>query len=134
MNNVSLVGRLTADPEIRHTTGENAMSTLRFNVAVNRPFKNKDGEYEADFISCQAFRQTADFIAKYFKKGQMIGITGSIRTGRYTNKEGVIVYTTDVAVSNVEFIGSKSDGGSGNADNGFMNIPDDSDDEGLPFN
>ena len=107
MNNVSLVGRLTKDPEVRTT--QSGLSTCRFTVAVNRRFKNSEGKYEADFISCQAWRQTAEFIGKYFTKGKEISLTGSLQTGSY-EKDGVKHYTTDVVVDNVEFVGSKGEG------------------------
>lgn len=109
MNKVILTGRLTADPEIRQT--QSGISSCRFTVAVNRRFKNEKGEYEADFISCQAWRQTAEFIAKYFHKGSMICLDGTLRTGSYTDKNysDVTHYTTDVLVDNVEFCGNKSD-------------------------
>lgn len=135
MNKVVLVGRLTKDVEVRYTDG--GTSIARFNVAVNRRFKNADGIYEADFIPCLAFGKTAEFIEKWFKKGSQIGITGRIQTGSYTNKDGQKVYTTDVVVEETEFVGSnstKSDSNAnGNADaDGFMNIPDGIDEE-LPF-
>lgn len=107
MNKVVLVGRLTRDPEVRSTSS--GLSTARFTVAVNRNFKNKDGNYDADFISCVAFRNTADFVAKFFKKGSMIGLEGRIQTGSYDAQDGTKRYTTDVAVDNVEFVGSKND-------------------------
>ena len=144
MNKVILVGRLTADPEIRYSTGENATAVARFSVAVNRSFKNADGAYDADFPRVNAFGKTAEFINQYFHKGDMIGITGRITTGSYTNKEGQKVYTTDVTAENVEFVGGK---GNGNAaptpqktqtrssapNNDFMNIPENTDEEALPF-
>lgn len=110
MNKVILIGRLTADPELRQT--QNGTSFCRFTVAVSRKFANKDtGEREADFISCQAWRQTAEFINRYFKKGQMIAVEGTLRTGSYQDKNhsDVTHYTTDVLAENVEFCGSKSD-------------------------
>lgn len=110
MNKVILIGRLTADPELRQT--QSGTSFCRFTVAVNRKFKNQQtGEYEADFINCQAWRQTADFINRYFKKGQKIAIEGTLRTGSYQDKNhsDVTHYTTDVLIENVEFCGSKSD-------------------------
>lgn len=145
MNKCSLVGRLTRDPEIRYTQGENASCVARFSIAVNRRFKNAEGNYEADFINCVAFGRSGEFIEKYFKKGMAIGITGRIQTGSYTNKDGVKVYTTDVVVEESEFVESKNSAGSSdqttsrsahaNASNdGFMNIPDGVEDEGLPFN
>lgn len=138
MNKVLIVGRLTADPEVRYTQGENATAVARFTVAVDRRFK-RDGEATADFPSCVAFGKTAEFIEKYFKKGSKIGLAGRIQTGSYTNKDGARVYTTDIVVEEVEFVESKgsSDASAAPAPatdpNGFMNIPDDID-EDLPFN
>lgn len=144
MNKVELVGRLTRDPEVRYTQGENASAIARFTVAVNRRFKNNEGNYDADFINCVAFGKSAEFIEKYFKKGMAIGISGRIQTGNYTNKDGVKVYTTDVVVEEAEFVESKNSGGASTPPNapsnnnapssdGFMNIPDGIDEE-LPFN
>lgn len=137
MNLVVLKGRLTRDPEIRYSTGENATATARFSLAINRKFKNKEGNYDADFISCVSFGKTAEFIEKYLHKGDETVITGRIQTGSYTNKDGVKVYTTDVVVEEVEFCGSKSNGSSKSdatpTNNDFMNIPDGVEDE-LPFN
>lgn len=109
MNKIIIVGRLTADPELRQT--QSGIASCRFTVAVNRRFKNDKGEYEADFISCQAWRQTAEFVAKYFSKGSMICIDGTLRTGSYQDKNhyDVTHYTTDVLVENVEFCGSKKE-------------------------
>ena len=111
MNNVQIIGRLTADPELRQT--QSGISCCRFMVAVNRKFKNKDtDEYEADFIPCVAWRQTAEFVSRYFSKGKMIAIEGTLRTGSYTDKNhsDVTHYTTDVFVENVEFCGDKNGG------------------------
>ena len=143
MNKVQLVGRLTRDPEIRYSQGENATATARFSVAVNRRFKNSEGNYDADFINCVAFGKSAEFIEKYFKKGMAIGLTGRIQTGSYTNKDGQKVYTTDVVVEETEFvesIGASSADISSNSrpapstanNNDVMNIPDGVDEE-LPF-
>lgn len=146
MNKVQIVGRLTRDPEIRYSTGTNATAIAKFSTAVNRRFKNAEGNYDADFINCIAFGKTAEFIEKYFHKGDAIGLTGRIQTGSYTNKGGQKVYTTDVVIEETEFVGGKassgSDSGSGYQptsrpapdSNGFMNIPDGVEDEGLPFN
>ena len=106
MNKVILKGRLTADPELRQTTS--GISACRFTLAVDRKFKSKDGEKQADFISCVAWRQTAEFISKYFAKGSMMLCEGSLVTGSY-EKDGVKHYTTDCNVESVEFCGSKSD-------------------------
>lgn len=143
MNKVQLVGRLTRDPEIRYSQGENATATARFSVAVNRRFKNAEGNYDADFINCVAFGKSAEFVEKYFKKGMAIGLTGRIQTGSYTNKDGQKVYTTDVVVEETEFVESKSASSADNSNNSrlapsaannneFMSIPDGVDEE-LPF-
>ena len=137
MNKVILLGRLTKDPEVRYSQGDNAPAIARFSVAVNRKFKNAEGNYEADFINCVSFGKTAEFVEKFFHKGDMIALTGRIQTGSYTNKDGVKVYTTEVVVEEVEFAGSKSNASetkqSSTDENGFMNIPDDISEE-LPFN
>ena len=137
MNKVIIIGRFTRDPEIKYTTGENATATARFSLAVNRRFKNKEGNYDADFINCVAFGKTAEFIEKYFTKGTAIGITGRIQTGSYTNKEGQKVYTTDVVVEETEFVESKNKGTSDNVPNNNTNSNSDfeeviSEDE-MPF-
>ena len=143
MNKVQLVGRLTRDPEIRYSQGENATATARFSVAVNRRFKNAEGNYDADFINCVAFGKSAEFVEKYFKKGMAIGLTGRIQTGSYINKDGQKVYTTDVVVEETEFVESKGASNTGNSNvsrpapsaannNDFMSIPDGVDEE-LPF-
>ena len=137
MNKVIIIGRFTRDPEIKYSTGENATATARFSLAVNRRFKNKEGNYDADFINCVAFGKTAEFIEKYFTKGMAIGITGRIQTGSYTNKEGQKVYTTDVGVEETEFVESKNKGTSDNVPNNNANSNSDfeevvSEDE-MPF-
>ena len=137
MKKVIIIGRFTRDPEIKYSTGENATATARFSLAVNRRFKNKEGNYDADFINCVAFGKTAEFIEKYFTKGMAIGITGRIQTGSYTNKEGQKVYTTDVVVEETEFVESKNKGTSDNVPNNNANSNSDfeeviSEDE-MPF-
>ncbi|WP_313583942.1 single-stranded DNA-binding protein [Lacrimispora sp.] len=140
MNNVQLVGRLTRDPEVRYSDG--GATVTRFTVAVDRRF-HKEGQQDADFISCVAFSKTAEFVEKWFHKGERIGLIGHIQTGSYTNQDNQKIYTTDVVADNVEFVESKgsSAGGQGgsrpepsSAGDGFMHIPDDVGDEGLPFN
>ena len=106
MNSVSLMGRLTADPELKTT--QNGISYCRFTVAVNR--YSKDGEDTDEFISCVAWRSTAEFICNYFLKGNKIALIGSIQTGSYTDKDGRKVYTTDVNTDKVFFCESKKDG------------------------
>ena len=108
MNKVIISGNLTRDPEISYSTGENANAVVRFTVACQRRFKNSDGVYEADFPSCVAFGSTAEFINNNFKKGDRIEIVGEIRTGSYTNKDGVKVYTKDVLATEAGFGGKKS--------------------------
>ena len=110
MNHVTLMGRLTATPELKATT--NDINYCRFTVAVNRPY-SKEEEQKADFINCVAWGKTAEFVTKYFTKGQMIAVEGAIQTGNYTNKDGIKVYTTDINVAKVHFCGSKSESGSG---------------------
>lgn len=128
MNKVIIMGRLTADPELRQT--QSGISSCRFTVAVNRQFADKaTGERKADFISCTAWRQTAEFVSRYFKKGSMICVEGQLRTGSYQdrNHPEITHYTTDVFVDNVEFTGSKTETGTGNngysapANNGYNN-------------
>ena len=106
MNNVSLIGRLTADPELKHTQGGKGFT--RFTVAVDRAVKTGE-EKQTDFINIVAWNQTAEFICKYFSKGQRIALTGSIRTGDYTDKDGKKRYTFDVWANNVEFCESKGE-------------------------
>lgn len=110
MNKVMLIGRMCSDPELRQT--QSGISSCRFTVAVDRRFADKNtGERQADFISCTAWRQTAEFVSRYFSKGKLIAVEGSLRTGSYTdrNHSDVTHYTTDVFVDNVEFVGGKND-------------------------
>lgn len=143
MNKVILMGRLTRDPEVRYSTGENAMAIARYTLAVDRRF-HREGEAEADFISCVAFDKRAEFAERYLQKGTKIVVSGRITTGKYTNKEGQTVYTTDVIIEECEFAESKnasersrqadnSSPASAASGDGFMNIPDGIDEE-LPFN
>jgi single-strand DNA-binding protein len=146
MNKVILMGRLTRDPEVRYSQGENAMAIARYTLAVDRRFsRNSQDGQTADFISCVAFGRSGEFAEKYFRKGTKIAVEGRIQTGSYTNKDGVKVYTTEVVVENQEFAESKASQGEGGyaparqenyaapapADDGFMNIPDGI--EELPF-
>ncbi len=114
MNKVIITGRLTADPELRQTTS--GIASCRFTVAVDRRFADKNtGERQADFITCTAWRQTAEFVSRYFNKGKMIALEGSLRTGKYQDKNhsDVTHYTTEVYVDNVEFVGGKNENGGG---------------------
>ncbi len=148
MNKVILMGRLTRDPEIRYSQGENSLAIARYTLAVDRRFK-RDGEASADFINCVAFGKAAEHAERFYRQGLKVVISGRIQTGSYTNKDGVKVYTTEVVVEEQEFAESKavSDANAGgfrsapspapapvsDAGDGFMNIPDGIDEE-LPFN
>lgn len=105
MNKVCLIGRLTADAKISFT-GSNTAYT-RFTVAVNRNYKNEEGEYDADFISCVAWRERAELINKHFSKGSQIGIEGHIQTGSYDKDDGTKGYLTDIIVDSITFVGGK---------------------------
>ena len=131
MNKVILLGRLTRDPDIRYTQGENSMAIARYTLAVNRRVA-KEGEQSADFISCVAFGKAAEFAERYLKQGIKIVVEGRIQTGSYTNKDGQKVYTTDVVVENSEFAESKA--GSDNQSAAAYDVPVQVDDENdLPF-
>lgn len=115
MNKVILVGRLTRNPDVRYTTGENSFCVANYTLAVDRRYK-KAGDADADFIRCTVFGKGAEFAEKYLKQGTKIGVTGRITTGSYENKEGVRVYTTEVTVEEQEFVESKA---SASANAGF---------------
>ena len=104
MNKVQLIGRLTKDPEVKYT--QNQIANLQFSIAVDRKFKNAQGQRETDFISCVAWRQTAEFIGKYFKKGSKIAVCGAIQTRKY-DQNGVTHYVTEVVIDEAEFVESK---------------------------
>ena len=145
MNKVILMGRLTRDPEVRVTQGENATSVARYTLAVDR--RGRDNN-TADFISCVAFRGGAEFAEKYLRQGTKIVVVGRLQTGSYTNKDGNKVYTTDVVVEEHYFAESKGSGSNNSSKapaaatsnsapatsnpDGFMNIPDGIDEE-IPF-
>lgn len=142
MNSVSLMGRLTRDPEVRYTANTQ-MANARFVVAVNRKLsKEKRQEAEnngyptADFISCVAWGKTAENIGNYFKKGQRIAVSGHIQTGSYENQQGQRIYTTDVVVDSFDFVESNKDN---NTNQGYSNPADlgmsgqESFDSDLPF-
>ena len=151
MNKAILVGRLTADPELKSTPG--GTSVCSFSVAINRRFANSNGERKADFINCVAWRQTAEFICNYFSKGRMIGLVGSIQTRDWTDNEGKKRYATEVVVEEAYFTESKGDSSSNgsngasqqrqdtqqNAPQNFDSLPDGGDfmpgisDDDLPF-
>ena len=132
-----LIGRLTREPDIRYSSGEDATLIARYTLAVDRKFDRE--RQSADFINCVAFGRAGEFAEKYFHKGTKIAVTGRIQTGSYTNRNGVKVYTTDVIVEEQEFAESKSNNGNSGSspdfytdDEGFMNITEGIDDE-LPF-
>lgn len=106
MNRVDLIGRLTADAELRYNN--NNVPYTRVTLAVNRRFLNANGEREADFINCIAWRKTAEIICEHFNKGSEIGASGRIQTGSYEKEDGTKVYTTDVIIEEITFIGSKN--------------------------
>ena len=120
MNSVNLIGRLTKDVDLRYT--QSGLAVGHFSVAIDRP--KKDGQDNgADFPNCVAYGKTAESLANYVHKGEMVGVTGCIRTGSYTNKDGQKVYTTDVSVASVQFLNSRSSGGQNNGyqNNGYQN-------------
>jgi len=129
MNSVALVGRLTRDPELRQT--QSGISVASFTVAVDRRYTNNDGQREADFIACVAWRQTAEFIAKYFTKGQRIGLTGSLQTRQYTAQDGSKRTVCEVVAENVEFVERKADAAQG-APQGLQEATAE-DNQDLPF-
>lgn len=145
MNKVILMGRLTRDPEVRYSQGENAMAVARYALAVDRKYNRNNDEQSADFINCVAFGRNGEFAEKYLRKGTKIVVVGHIQTGSYINKDGIRVYTTDVIVDEHEFAESKNSSSNNagsssdstpsydSAGDGFMNIPDGIDEE-LPFN
>lgn len=104
MNKVQLVGRLTKDPEIKNTASQ--VNFCNFTVAVDRRFKDQNGQRQADFINCVAWRQTADFIGKYFSKGSRIAICGTIQTRKFDDQNGVTRYVTEVIAEEAEFVES----------------------------
>lgn len=162
MNKVILMGRLTRDPMVNYSQGERSIAIARFTVAVDRRFarrdaNNGDQQQTADFIQCVAFDRQGEFAEKYLHQGTKVVVCGRIQTGSYTNREGQRVYTTDVIAEEIEFAESKAAASGNNGGyqsnggyqqsapagrpapeaasvDGFMNIPDGVEDEGLPFN
>ena len=141
LNHVVLMGRLARDVEVRYSQSQNGeMAVGRFSIAVDR-YTNSGDENKADFINCVAFGKTAEFISKYFGKGNMIAVIGRITTGSYTNKDGVKVYTTDVVVERASFTGEKRETQDAvghesqppiKDSDGFMKVDESIEDE-LPF-
>ncbi len=160
MNRVILMGRLTRDPDIRYSTGDSGTAVARYTLAVDRRFsrRNDEGGQTADFIGCVAFGKSAEFAEKYLHQGTKILVTGRIQTGSYVNRDGQKVYTTDVVVEDQEFAESKAAAerngtfaapntsnrsaapapeapmpDAASAGDGFMNIPEGVDEDGLPW-
>ena len=147
MNKIILMGRLTRDPEVRYSQGENSLAIARFSLAVDRRFK-RQGEPDADFFNCTAFGKQAEFVEKYLKQGTKILLSGRVQNDNYTNKEGQKVYSVQIIAEEIEFAESKAAAsGGGNSFNqdfrpgapepnqaadGFMNIPTGLEEE-LPF-
>lgn len=150
MNRVILMGRLTRDPDVRYSAGDNSTAVARYTLAVDRRFSRREDNgngQNADFIGCVAFGKSAEFAEKYLHQGTKIVITGRIQTGSYVNRDGQKVYTTDVVVEDQEFAESKAADSGSKSENpnqqnsrntapvdesGFMNIPEGLDEE-LPF-
>ncbi len=150
MNRVILMGRLTRDPDVRYSAGDNSTAVARYTLAVDRRFSRREDNgngQNADFIGCVAFGKSAEFAEKYLHQGTKIVITGRIQTGSYVNRDGQKVYTTDVVVEDQEFAESKAADSGSRSENlkqqngrnaapvdesGFMNIPEGLDEE-LPF-
>ena len=141
LNHIVIMGRLTRDPELRHTQSGTAVAS--FSLAVDRDYSSRDGgERQTDFINIVAWRQSAEFVAKYFKKGNLIGIEGSIQTRRYQDKNGNNRTAFEVVANNVQFVESKRDTAPQNNDapatfsnadvNDFADLGDATDDD-LPF-
>ena len=123
MNKAILMGRLTRDPEVRYTSGENSLAIARYTLAVDRKIR-KDGDATADFIPCVVFGRSAEFVEKYFRKGLKIAIVGHVQTGSYTNRDGQNVYTTEVVVEEQEFAESKNSGSGSSQQNAPQPSPD----------
>ena len=136
MNKIILMGRLTKDPEVRYTQGENSIAIASFSLAVNRKFK-REGEPEADFFNCTAFGRLGEFVEKYLKQGAKILLVGRVQNNNYTNKEGQKVYGVQIMADEIEFAESKKqDAAEDNAPlvtkDGFFNIPQGMEEE-MPF-
>ena len=145
MNKVILMGRLTRDPEVRYSAGENALAIARYTLAVDRRFK-RQGDAEADFFNCTAFGRQAEFVEKYLRQGTKILLTGRVQNDNYTNRNGEKVYSVQIIAEEIEFAESRNAQGNTGAsfqnampdpvqaaDDGFLNIPNGIEEE-LPFN
>lgn len=130
MNNVTLIGRLTRDPEVRYTSGSQ-LAVARFTIAIDRPTRSGDGEKQTDFPSIVVFGKQAENCERFLTKGRQVGIEGRIQTGSYTNKDGNKVYTTEVVANRVEFLGGR-DSGSGSGFGQSQQSAPRNDDMGIP--
>ena len=134
MNKVILMGRLTRDPEIRYSSGENQTAVARYTLAAERRYKRQGDVQTADFINCVVFGKGAEFAGNYLHQGTKIAVVGRIQTGSYTNKDGKRIYTTDVVVEDQEFAESKAAQGRKEEpaaqEDGFMDVPEG---ESMPF-
>lgn len=119
MNKIMLTGRLTKDPDVRYSTGEETRAIARYSIAVNRSRKSKNNEYEADFFNVVCFGKSAEFVEKYFKKGMKVEVVGHVQTGSYTDREGVKRQSFDVVVEEQGFAESKSSSSGAAATGGF---------------
>lgn len=117
MNKVMLMGRLTHDVDLRQTP--QGVNVARFSIAVNRRFKDQNGNYQADFINCVAWRQTGEFISRYFHKGSMIAVVGSIQTRNWEGQDGKRNYATEVVVDEAYFTGSRTESGAPQGNGGY---------------
>lgn len=141
MNKIMLIGRLVRDPELRYT--QSGAANCSFTLAVNRRFQNQNGEREADFINCVAWQKTGEFVAEYFKKGQMMALEGRLQLRSYNGNDGQKRWVTEVIAEQVEFTGGKNDsggnhgGGTGNSSSGGftsgLGQEIEFDDNDLPF-
>lgn len=139
MNKVVLLGRLTRDPDIRYSQGQNPTCVARYTLAVDRRLsaeqRKKEGVQTSDFIGCVAFGRAGEFAEKYLKQGTKIAVVGRIQTGSYTNRDGVKVYTTDVVIEEQDFAESKNAApDTAPAADDFVTVPEDLSEDGLPFN
>ncbi|EAG2100601.1 single-stranded DNA-binding protein [Listeria monocytogenes] len=119
MNRVVLVGRLTKDPDLRYTPAGAAVAT--FTLAVNRPFKNAQGDQEADFIQCVVWRKPAENVANFLKKGSMAGVDGRVQTRNYEDNDGKRVFVTEVVAESVQFLDPKNNNVEGTTSNNYQN-------------
>ena len=135
MNKVQLIGRLTRDPELKYTQSTEPVAVTRFSVAVNRKYK-RDGEPDADFFNCITFGKTAEFVSKYFSKGKMIGVAGSIRNNSWTDNNGQKRISTEILVDEVEFCGGKTEEKNAQEvvqDDDYYTVDENIDDDNLPL-